>query len=174
VTSHLLHRTGAPARNARSLGVEIERKFLVPELPEWLGRCPSHEIEQGYLAIGSSEEVRVRRIEDEALLTVKRGQGESRLEVEVEISPDQCAELWPLTEDRRVSKRRYRVEGPPAIEVDVYGGALEGLVVAEIEFESEAAAKQYEPPEWLGPEKTGNPRYANETLAVEGVPPSED
>ena len=156
------------------MGVEIERKFLVPEPPDWLARCPSQQIEQGYLAIGEDEEVRVRRINGEALLTVKRGRGESRLEVEVELREEQCDELWPLTEGRRIEKRRYTVEGDAAVEVDVYAGAVEGLVVAEVEFETEAAAHAYKPPAWLGEEKTGNPRYANEALAVEGRPPSED
>ena len=56
------------------------------------------------------------------------------------------------------------------IEVDVYAGDLEGLVVAEIEFPSEEEARALEPPEWLGEEVTGDHRYLNETLATEGAP----
>jgi adenylate cyclase len=157
------------------LGVEIERKFLVPEPADWLGQCPSRRIEQGYLAIGESEEVRVRRIDGRALLTVKRGMGEKRLEVEIEITAEQCEELWPLTEGRRIQKTRHVVEDDDrTIEVDVYEGSLDGLVVAEIEFESEDDAGEFEPPAWVGEELTGNPRYANEALAVEGLPSDQD
>jgi adenylate cyclase len=156
------------------LGVEIERKFLVPEPPDWLVRCPSQRIEQGYLAIGDEEEVRVRRIDGQALLTVKRGVGEKRLEVEIEITADQSKELWPLTEGRRVEKRRHVVDDDRTIEIDVYEGSLEGLVVAEVEFESEDEAGEFDPPAWVGEELTGDPRYANEALAVDGPPSDGD
>jgi CYTH domain-containing protein len=56
------------------------------------------------------------------------------------------------------------------IELDVFEGELEGLVVAEVEFDSDAAADSFEPPEWFGDEVTGDDRYLNETLAIQGRP----
>jgi adenylate cyclase len=154
------------------VGVEIERKFRVREPPRWLSECRSQAIDQGYLAIAEDgEEVRLRRIDrSSAVLTVKRGRGEERLEVEIGLTDEQFQALWPLTEGRRLEKRRHRVEGEPLIEVDVYGGDLEGLVVAETEFPSVDASHRFDPPEWLGEELTGDDRYANQRLAAVGLP----
>jgi adenylate cyclase len=150
--------------------VEVERKFLVPEAPDLSG-TEAEEIVQGYLAIGADGEVRLRRRGDALVLTAKRGSGLSREEAEVEVAPEQFERLWPLTEGRRLHKRRHVVpDGDRRIEVDVYEGELEGLVVAEVEFPSEQAARAFEPPPWLGDEVTGDERYLNETLATQGAP----
>ena len=150
--------------------MEVERKFLVPEPPE-LDGTESDEIEQGYLAIGADGEVRLRRKGEKLLLTVKRGSGISRDEAEVELEREAFERLWRLTEGRRLRKRRYVVLlGDLGIEVDVYEGDLEGLVVAEVEFASEEEARRFEPPDWLGEEATGDERYLNETLATRGRP----
>jgi adenylate cyclase len=150
--------------------MEVERKFLVGEPPP-LDGTEADEIEQGYLAIGSDGEVRLRRKGDRLLLTAKRGGGLSREESEIELDRDAFERLWPLTEGRRLRKRRHLVpHGDLKIEMDVYAGELEGLVVAEIEFPSEEEARAFEPPGWLGEEVTGDERYLNETLAARGRP----
>jgi adenylate cyclase len=150
--------------------MEVERKFLVPEPPDLSG-ADANEIEQGYLAVGTDGEVRLRRKGDSLLLTAKRGAGLSREEAEVELDRGAFERLWPLTEGRRIHKRRHVVPHDDLeIEVDVYAGDLDGLVVAEIEFDSEEAARAFEPPEWLGDEVTGDERYLNETLATAGAP----
>jgi CYTH domain-containing protein len=149
------------------MAYEIERKFVLDEAPRELASAPSQPVEQGYLAVGD-DEVRVRRIGDRTVLTVKRGSGLKRTEAEAEISADAFAALWPLTEGRRVQKRRYTVDD--VIEVDVYEGALAGLIVAEVEFDSEDASAAFEPPEWMGREVTGDGRYSNQRLAIEGRP----
>ena len=150
--------------------VEVERKFVVPDPPDLEG-ADSDEIEQGYLAIGAEGEVRVRRKGDRLLLTAKRGEGLSRQEAEIELDRERFDRLWPLTEGRRLHKRRHVIPHDGLeIEVDVYDGDLEGLVVAEIEFPSEEEAREFEPPGWLGEEVTGDHRYLNETLATEGAP----
>jgi adenylate cyclase len=150
--------------------MEVERKFLVDQPPDLSG-VESEEIEQGYLAIGSDGEVRLRRKGDRLLLTAKRGGGLSRDEAEVELDSQAFDRLWPLTDGRRLHKRRHVIpQGDLAIEVDVYEGDLEGLVVAEIEFPSEDEAREFDPPEWLGEDVTGDPRYLNETLATRGAP----
>jgi CYTH domain-containing protein/CHAD domain-containing protein len=150
---------------------EIERKFLVTEMPR--AESGAATIEQGYLALDERGEVRLRRIDGELLLTAKSGHGEIREEVEVPIEPSAFEALWPLTAGRRVRKVRHYVplgDGLRA-EIDVYDGALDGLRTGEIEFDSREEADRFTPPPWLGAELTGDERYANQTLATEGLAP---
>ncbi|HET9121403.1 MAG TPA: CYTH domain-containing protein [Solirubrobacterales bacterium] len=150
--------------------MEVERKFLVEEAPD-LDGTESDEIEQGYLAVGAEGEVRVRRKGDHLVLTAKRGSGLARDEAEIEIDRDAFERLWPLTEGRRLRKRRHLIPfDERRIELDVYEADLEGLVVAEVEFPSEDEAGDFEPPDWIGEEVTGDDRYLNETLATRGRP----
>jgi adenylate cyclase len=152
--------------------MEVERKFLVSD-PPGLDGTEADEIEQGYLATGSDGEVRLRRKGDRHLLTAKRGAGLSRDEAEVELDRETFKRLWPLTEGRRLHKTRHVIpHGDLKLEVDVYEGDLEGLVVAEVEFGSEDEAHRFEPPKWIGEEVTGDERYLNETLATQGRPSS--
>jgi CYTH domain-containing protein/CHAD domain-containing protein len=150
---------------------EIERKFVLEEMPPEAARAPATAIEQGYLAVDEAVEVRLRRSDGERLLTAKRGHGESREEVEVELYGEQFEALWPLTEGRRLRKTRSRVplgDGLTA-EVDRYHGDLDGLLVAEVEFPSAEASHEFQPPPWLGREVTGERRYANQALALDGL-----
>ena len=149
---------------------EIERKFLVKEMP----RAESGQtvIEQGYLAADGEAEVRLRRQGEELLLTAKTGHGEVREEVEVPIEPGAFEALWALTVGRRVYKVRHYVPlgSDLRAEIDVYAGQLVGLRTAEIEFGSRAEADSFAPPFWLGTELTGDERYANQSLATRGLP----
>jgi CYTH domain-containing protein/CHAD domain-containing protein len=149
---------------------EIERKFLVEEVPR--GERGQTVIEQGYLALDEHAEVRLRRQGGELLLTAKTGHGEVREEVEVPIEPRAFEALWPLTAGRRVRKVRHYVPLHDGLcaEVDVYAGALDGLLTAEIEFESTEQAERFRAPSWLGDELTGDQRYANQSLATFGLP----
>lgn len=150
--------------------MEIERKFLVSELPELAGTEPE-AIEQGYLACDEDGEVRLRRKGETRLLAAKRGSGLARGEAEVELTPEQFDALWPLSEGRRLSKRRYTLPHDGLdIELDVYEGRLEGLLVAEVEFGSEQQARWFDPPGWLLEDVTGDDAYMNRTLALRGVP----
>ena len=155
-------------------GVEIERKFLVETAPEHLDVYPSEDIEQGYLAItDDGVEVRLRHYRSRALLTIKSAGALARVEEELEIDERQFRSLWQLTERRRLEKTRYRIPaaGGATIELDVYRGALKGLITAEVEFDSADAAAEFEPAEWLGREITDDPAYKNKRLAVDGLPP---
>ncbi len=152
---------------------EIERKFLVGDPGEGTRAASRSEpIAQGYLAVDpAGAEVRVRRRGDSTVLTVKRGSGERRDEVEFAIGAEEFERLWELTSGRRVSKRRHYVEaGELTYEIDVYEGELADLVVVEVEFPSTGAARAFAPPEWFGRELTGDSRYANAALALEGLP----
>jgi CYTH domain-containing protein/CHAD domain-containing protein len=153
------------------VGLEIERKFLLVEAPSWLRNRSAVSIEQGYLAVAEGVEVRLRREGARRHLTVKLGAGEIREEVELEVDPAHFEALWPLTESRRLTKKRYRAalgDGLEA-EVDVYDPPLEGLLIAEIEFPSEQRSREFSPPAWLGKEVTGDPAYANRNLAFDGA-----
>ncbi|HWK30059.1 MAG TPA: CYTH domain-containing protein [Solirubrobacter sp.] len=151
--------------------MEVERKFVLSSLPASLDA--GRRIEQGYLAIDpAGAEVRLRRIGTQLLMTVKTGRGLVRGEVEFSLGLEEFARLWPLTAGRRVVKTRHLVpvqEGLAA-EVDVYEGDLAGLLTGEVEFPDEAAAGAFAAPAWLGVDVTGDPRYANQRLAVDGIP----
>jgi adenylate cyclase len=116
--------------------------------------------------------VRVRRRAGQAVLTVKSGGGRARVEEEIEIEPERFERLWPLTERRRIEKTRYEIpaDGGLTVELDVYGGALAGLVVAEVEFASEDDANAFVAPAWFGREVTDDERYKNQRLARDGAP----
>jgi CYTH domain-containing protein len=159
--------------NVMSSNLELERKFLVAELPDDLERYPHSRIVQGYLFIGADgAEVRVRRRDQNAFLTVKQGSGLVRREEEIDISGLQFDRLWPLTDGRRVEKTRHLISRPDGlvIELDVYEGALAGLFVAEVEFQSTAAAQRFTPPDWFVREVTDDDAYKNRRLAVDGLP----
>jgi CYTH domain-containing protein len=154
--------------------LEIERKYLVRAAPPDLDTWPFEEVRQGYLAIESDgREVRVRQHGSKSVLTYKRGSGAQREEVEIQLDADQFAQLWPATQNRRVQKRRYRIGAEQIVLLDVFGGALSGLLLAEVEFQTAAECAAYLPPAWLGPDVTADSRYANRTLALHGRPPVE-
>jgi len=150
-------------------GVERERTFLVADLPP----LPDEgtRIRQGYLALDGAVQVRIREREGEGRsLTVKGGRGATRTEVELRIGADRFEQLWPLTAGRRIDKTRYLVpvDGADA-ELDVFAGDLTGLVLVEVELDSEDAMAAFEPPAWFGAEVTDDDRYSNASLATHGV-----
>jgi CYTH domain-containing protein len=154
------------------MAAEIERKFLVAEPPEETLGCPAEEIDQGYLVSDGETEIRLRRKGGVHFLTLKKGHGEVREEIEVELTAGQFDRLWPQTAGWRVEKRRHRIpiEHGLIAEMDVYGGALGDLVTVEVEFESESASRAFVPPEWFGEELTGDVRYSNQQMARDGAP----
>jgi adenylate cyclase len=153
------------------VATEIERKFLVADVPapDVLGAGVTFR--QGYLAGEGDVETRIRITPDVAFFTVKAGRGLSRVEVELPVDRDEAESLWPHTAGRRLEKVRYRVpvEGGLA-EVDRYGGDLEGLWTVEVEFDSESAAGAFSAPAWFGPEVTDEPGWSNGDLARHGRP----
>ncbi len=145
------------------MGQEIERKFLVTG--EGWRESSGRRYRQGYLNSVKERVVRVRTIEDRAYLTVKGiTVGASRLEFEYEIPvADADRMLDELCEQPLIDKVRYRVPyGGLTWEVDEFLGENTGLVVAEVELESED--QPVTRPPWLGDEVTGDPRYFNSNL----------
>ena len=159
-----------PSGRLATMGIEIERKFLVADVPADLG--VGTPFRQGYLTTDGAVVVRVRITPADAVLTLKAaGSGLARVEVETPLSPDDAEQLWPYTEGQRVIKTRYvvAVEGGDA-EVDLYEGALAGLATVEVEFADEHAAHAFTPPPWFGRELTGDHRWTNAWLGREGIP----
>jgi adenylate cyclase len=155
-------------------GQEIERKFLVDgEVPLDLDDHPSESIRQGYISIDpDGTEVRLRAKGGKHTLGVKSGPSRTRVEEEIEVDQRCFEALWPLTESRRIEKRRYVTPAGDdlEIELDIYGGELSGLMTAEVEFQSDAEADEFQPPAWLGTDVTGDARYSNQSLARRGRP----
>ena len=144
---------------------EIERKFLVTGEFKSLAYSKTH-IEQGYFATEPGRTVRVRIRDEKAYLTIKgapRKDGFVRYEFETEIPLEDAHEMMDLCMPGRVSKDRYLVRsGKHIVEVDEFFGDNEGLVMAEIELESED--EEYIKPDFLGKEVTGDYHYYNKYM----------
>lgn len=151
---------------------EVERKFLVADVPTNLHEFEHHHIRQGYLAIDSGgTEVRLRDQDSSYTLTVKSKGDLVRGEWEAEITEEQFVTWWAATVAKRLEKTRYRVPyGEETIELDVYEGDLAGLVTAEVEFGSIAAAQDFEPAHWLSQDVTADKAFKNQNLATKGLP----
>lgn len=155
-------------------GIEIERKFLLNGLPTQLAYARREAIRQGYVALDGDTEVRVRLTPRRCTLTIKNGRGTTRIEEEFILERSRADALWELSDGRRVEKTRRRMTvGGLEVEVDEYSGALDGLVVAEVEFDDEDAAMDFHPPPWFGREVTGEEGYSNRDLSQHGLPHSE-
>jgi adenylate cyclase len=150
---------------------EVERKWLVRELPDLTG-VKGKEVIQGYIAVtADGTEIRVRQKGDKYFQTIKSDGGLVRGEIEIELTKDQYDKLWQATAGRRLEKTRYELQyGEATIELDVYTGNLAGLVVAEVEFPSIRDSEKFNPPSWFGNEATEDKRFKNKNLALHGCP----
>jgi CYTH domain-containing protein len=148
---------------------EIERKFLLKQLPERLKQARRCVIAQGYLAAEpGGRHVRLRKKGKTASLTFKVGRGAHREEREIKLSAKQFTALWPATVGRRLYKLRYEMPWKNLlIEIDIYRRKHKGLVVAEVEFPNRTACRKFKAPAWFAREVTGNKRYSNVRLATE-------
>lgn len=162
----MLKQTAGKSDSAVISVSEIERKWLVSELPD-LSRHASQAIRQGYLVVDADgTEERIRERAGRHYFTRKGPGTLERTEDEREISREEFISLWDQTEGRRVEKSRYQIPyHGSTIEIDVYGGALSGLVVAEVEFSSLREAAKFSPPPWFGREVTDDPAYKNRSLS---------
>ena len=145
------------------MALEIERKFLVKE-NDWRN-VQGTMYRQGYLNSDENRNVRVRVINDRGYLTVKGiSQGATRVEYEYEIPQAEAeAMLDDLCEKPLIIKKRYKIEFKGFVwEVDEFLGENQGLIIAELELESENQV--FIKPEWIGEEVTGDPKYFNSNL----------
>jgi adenylate cyclase len=147
------------------MALEIERKFLVKG--EFRSKAvESTRIVQGYICAAQGRTVRIRIRDNKAYITIKGSTGPTgftRYEWEKEISVEDGKELLRLCEPSLIEKTRYIVQyGDHLFEVDEFSGENAGLIIAEVELESED--EHFEKPVWLGKEVTGDSRYYNSYL----------
>lgn len=144
------------------MATEIERKFLVDE-GAWRA-AGGVRVVQGYLSRDKNRTVRVRMAGERAWLTIKGlTTGASRAEFEYEIPVSDGEQLLKLCLEPLVDKvRRTIAHGGVVWEVDEFLGNNAGLVVAEVELQSED--QSFVKPDWLGKEVTHDARYFNSNL----------
>src|SRR3954464_3183435 len=150
---------------------EIERRFLV-EGTAWRDRVhASSSLQQFYLAGGPDRSVRIRISDGSAAtLTLKfGGQALSRDEFEYPVPLAEAEEMEAFALGNVIAKTRHRIDVAGYVyEVDVFEGALAGLIIAELETPDHVADAKL--PDWLGREVTGEPAYYNAVLAERGLP----
>lgn len=149
------------------MGKEIERKFLLHHEKWQQLEKPTGELyRQGYLLTDPQKTIRVRVTPTKGFITIKGiTVGATRLEYEYEIPLSEAGELLDNFSAAVLSKIRYKiVYQHKTWEVDEFLGDNAGLLVAEIELESEEEA--FETPEWVSHEVTGDPKYYNANLTI--------
>lgn len=143
---------------------EIERKFLVTDHWHHMTKADGQHYRQGYLLTDPEKTIRVRLTPYKGFLTIKGpSRGATRAEYEYEIPVGEAQELLDHFCTSELAKIRYRIElAGKTWEVDEFLGKNEGLIVAEIELESED--ERFDLPDWVGEEVTGDARYYNANL----------
>ena len=151
--------------------MEIERKFLVNDIPFELDGLSCHEIRQAYLSF--DPEIRIRQLDDMCFLTKKGDGALAREEKELVISPDIYGILLNLKISNVIEKTRYiiPIDGGVSAELDVFSGLLKGLSLVEVEFQSISEASSFCPPLWFGRELTKDAEYKNKNLSTRDKPP---
>ena len=146
------------------MGKEIERKYLIKD-DSWSEGALGTTYRQGYLSTVKERTVRVRTIDDKGFLTIKGITiGATRREYEYEIPTEDANEMLDeLCEKPIIEKTRYKIPYAGLTwEIDEFAGVNQGLIVAEVELESEEQA--IDSPSWVGEEVSGDPRYFNSNL----------
>lgn len=146
--------------------MEIERKFLINQIPEQLEQYLKKELTQGYLC--TSPVVRIRQQNEKYILTYKSDGMRSRIEQEMPLTKDAFKHLLKKTDGNVIQKTRYLlpIDGTSlTIELDEFHGNFEGIYLAEVEFASDAAADEFNPPEWFDEEVTYDGRFHNSQMS---------
>lgn len=149
------------------MALEIEHKYLIkPEAWAKVVPLKSVILQQAYLSTDPEKTIRVRTMNDSAYMTIKgKSRGAVRLEYEYEIPLSDALELIRNFSSNLVEKVRHYVEFEGKTwEVDEFKGSNEGLLVAEIELQTED--EMYHLPEWADANVTHDQRYANSNLSI--------
>ncbi len=149
---------------------EIERKWMIKELPGDLSNYKCIEMEQAYLNI--SPTVRIRRENDEYFLTYKgKGDGISHSEYNLPLTKEAFDHMLPKADGIIIRKKRYVIplEGGLKAELDIFGEPYEGLRIVEVEFGSVEEAEGFTGPDWFGQDVSMDERFKNARMAVEGT-----
>ncbi|MBO5461273.1 MAG: CYTH domain-containing protein [Ruminococcus sp.] len=145
--------------------MEIERKYLIHNIPFDHTQYPCRHIEQGYLC--TEPVVRIRQDNDEYVLTYKSKGLMVREEYNLPLTKDSYSHLKEKADGRLIIKDRYVIplENDLFIELDIFAGDLAGLVLAEVEFPDVESANSFTPPEWFGEDVSHSSRYHNSNLS---------
>lgn len=144
--------------------MEIERKFLLKELPEHLEQYPLRQLEQGYLCTGPV--VRIRKDNDTYELTYKAKGMMVREEYNLPLTKEAYEHLREKIDGRLITKKRYMIPfGSYTIELDVFEGDLAPLTLAEVEFPTEEEANRFVAPDWFAEDVTFSKLYHNSFLS---------
>lgn len=145
--------------------MEIERKFLVAQLPDNLDNYNCRYIEQGYLS--TEPVVRVRRDNDDYYLTYKGSGMMAREEYNLPLTKDSYEHLIKKADGNIITKKRYEIPDGNGytIELDIFEGAFNGTVIAEVEFNTIEEADNYIMPAFFTEDVTNNPEYHNSNMS---------
>ena len=147
--------------------MEIERKFLISKenLPSNLDSYPHHKLEQGYLS--TSPVVRIRKEDDNYYLTYKSKGLMTREEYNLPLTKDSYEHLIKKADGNIITKKRYEIPDGNGytIELDIFEGAFNGTVIAEVEFNTIEEADNYIMPEFFTEDVTNNPEYHNSNMS---------
>ena len=150
--------------------IEIERKYLVKNIPK-LDGIEYVDIKQGYLNCNSEPILRIRKYEKKYYLTYKfKKKGiktNACIEYELPITKYAFDHLLKKIDNNLISKKRFKIsiENNLTAELDLFSNQLAGLVMVEVEFETEEEAISFNPPKWFGREITKDKRYRNSELS---------
>ena len=145
--------------------MEIEYKFLVNhEIWSKIEKPKPELIVQGYISKSVESTVRVRIKGDNGFLTIKgKTEGITRSEFEYEIPVEDAESMIDLFTDKHIRKHRYEIiVSGKTWEVDEFHGPLEGLILAELEVESEE--EKFEKPTWVTDDVSTDSNYFNAVL----------
>ena len=150
------------------MGLEIERKYLIKNLPDNLSDYECHPLIQGYL--NTSPVVRVRKEDDSYYLTYKGSGLLAREEYNLPLDEHSFLHLIGKADGNVISKQRYKIpyavsEKMFTIELDVFDAPFAPLVIAEVEFTNEKEANAFIAPDWFDKEVTYDPEYHNSNLS---------
>ena len=174
------------------MGVEIERKFTVKELPKDLDKYPFHIIEQGYLNV--SPAIRVRREDDTYYMTYKnrdmyalQDSSIGATEYNLPLDRESYEHMLRKADGNIIRKKRYLIPINPdafakadaqnleidtkalKIELDVFEAPYDGTIIAEVEFPSEDAANAYKQADWFDRDVTGDKQYSNAQMSLRNL-----
>lgn len=146
--------------------MEIERKYLITDPPSDYPAWPCHKIEQAYLC--TRPVVRIRQEDDAFYMTYKSDGLLAREEYNLPLTAEAYAHLLTKADGVILTKNRYHCPIPGTdlmIQLDVFSGTYEGLMLAEVEFPSLEAADAFTPPAWFGEDVTFSGTYQNSRLS---------
>lgn len=149
--------------------MEIERKYLVKEIPANLDQYESKKIAQGYLC--TEPVVRIRRSNNDYYMTYKGDGLMAREEYNLPLTEEAYTHLRPKIDGLLIAKTRYLIplNDKLTAELDIFEEDLKGLVIVEVEFDSVEEANAFSAPDWFGEDVTNSGKYHNSYLSQHGL-----